>query len=77
MGWLKALTHIGLECAEEVAEEGVLDAQGQDLPFDQGALDVVVVQHIRLCLMGLANQWPHLSQIPKHSNMRNYVLKMN
>ena len=35
-------SYICLEGTEEVAEEGVLDPEGQHLPLDQRALDVVV-----------------------------------
>ena len=38
-------TDVCLEGAEEVAEEGVLHPQGQDLPLNHGALDVVILQH--------------------------------
>ena len=36
-------THVRLEAAEQVTEERVLDAEGQRLPLDHRALDVVVV----------------------------------
>ena len=38
-------THVGLEGAEEVAEEGVLHAQRQNLPLNHRALDVIVLQN--------------------------------
>ena len=38
-------THVRLEAAEQVTEERVLDAEGQGLPLNHRALDVVVLQH--------------------------------
>ena len=38
-------THVSLESAEQVAEEGMLNPQGERLPLDHGALDVIVLQH--------------------------------
>ena len=38
-------THVGLEGAEEVAEEGVFHAQRQNLPLNHRALDVIVLQN--------------------------------
>ena len=38
-------THVSLESAEQVTEEGMLDPEGERLPLDHGALDVIVLQH--------------------------------
>ena len=38
-------THVSLESAEQVTEEGMLDPEGEGLPLDHGALDVIVLQH--------------------------------
>jgi hypothetical protein len=38
--------YLCLEGAEEVADERVFAAEGQDLALDQGALDVVVIQDL-------------------------------
>ena len=38
-------TNVCLKGAEEVAEEGVLHPQGQDLPLNHGTLDVIILQH--------------------------------
>jgi hypothetical protein len=37
--------YISLESAEQVAEVGMLGAEGEDFALDHGALDVVVLQH--------------------------------
>jgi hypothetical protein len=35
-----------LKGAEEVADERMFAAEGQDLPLDEGALNVIVLQHL-------------------------------
>ena len=57
-------THVSLEGAKEVAEEGVFDTQGENFSLDHRTLNVIVLQN-RIFLQCLViNQSGDESQVP-------------